>query len=113
MPVDPAVGLLIKIYKGRTALITGDTYESAVVEQHANVIDLLVHEELAPNLVTIMNAAAAKNGNAVMEKITFNILDYHASSKEATEIARAAGVGHLLYYPIVPRLVSLSRSYFF
>ena len=53
----------------------------------------------------MMNAAAAKNGNAVMEKITFDILDYHASPKEAAETARAAGVGHLLYYHIVPPLV--------
>ena len=52
-----------------------------------------------------MNAAATKNGNAVMERITFDILDYHASPKEAAETARAAGVGHLLYYHIVPPLV--------
>jgi ribonuclease Z len=104
MPVDPAVGYLFT-YKGRTALITGDTDESPVIEQHANGVDLLVHEALAPNLVMMMNAAAAKNGNAVMEKITFDILDYHASPKEAAETARAAGVGHLLYYHIVPPLV--------
>ena len=104
MPVDPAVGYLFT-YKGRTALITGDTDESVVVEQHANGVDLLVHEALAPNLVMMMNAAAAKNGNAVMEKITFDILDYHASPKEAAETARSAGVGHLLYYHIVPPLV--------
>lgn len=103
-PVDPAVGYLFS-YKGRTALITGDTDKSAVIEQHAKGVDLLVHEALAPNLVTMMNAAAAKNGNAVMEKITFDILDYHASPKEAAETARDAGVGHLLYYHIVPPLV--------
>jgi ribonuclease Z len=104
MPVDPAVGYLFT-YKGRTALITGDTDKSAVIEQHADGIDLLVHEALAPNLIMMMNAAAAKNGNAVMEKITFDILDYHASPKEAAETARDAGVGHLLYYHIVPPLV--------
>ena len=104
LPVDPAVGYLFT-YKGRTALITGDTDKSAVIEQHAKGIDLLVHEALAPNLVMMMNAAAARNGNAVMEKITFDILDYHASPKEAAETARDAGVGHLLYYHIVPPLV--------
>lgn len=104
LPVDPAVGYLFT-YKGRTALITGDTDKSAVIEQHAKGVDLLVHEALAPNLVMMMNAAAARNGNAVMEKITFDILDYHASPKEAAETARDAGVGHLLYYHIVPPLV--------
>ncbi len=104
LPVDPAVGYLFT-YEGRTALITGDTDKSDVIEQHAKGVDLLVHEALAPNLVMMMNAAAARNGNAVMEKITFDILDYHASPKEAAETARDAGVGHLLYYHIVPPLV--------
>ncbi len=104
LPVDPAVGYLFT-YKGRTALITGDTDKSAVIEQHAKGIDLLVYEALAPNLVMMMNAAATKNGNAVMEKITLDILDYHASPQEAAETARDAEVGHLLYYHIVPPLV--------
>ena len=76
-----------------------------MIEQHAKGIDLLVHEALAPNLVMMMNAAATKNGNAVMEKITLDILDYHASPQEAAETARDAEVGHLLYYHIVPPLV--------
>jgi ribonuclease Z len=52
-----------------------------------------------------MNRAAANTGNTVMAKITSDILDYHASPVEAAEIARDAGVGHLLYYHIVPPLV--------
>jgi ribonuclease Z len=65
----------------------------------------LIHEALAPNLVGIMNAGARKTDNAVMAKITFDILDYHASPVEAAEIARDAGAGHLLYYHIVPPLI--------
>jgi ribonuclease Z len=64
-----------------------------------------VHEALAPNLVMMMNAAAKKADNKVLEKITADILDYHASPKEAAQIAEQAGVGHLLYYHIVPPLV--------
>ena len=33
-----------------------------------------------------------------------DILDYHASPTEAAEIARDAGVQHLLFYHIVPAL---------
>jgi ribonuclease Z len=33
------------------------------------------------------------------------IRDYHTSPVEAAEIARDAGVGHLLYYHIVPPLI--------
>jgi ribonuclease Z len=103
-PVEPAVGYRFS-YKGRSLLITGDTVKLANIEQFAQGVDLLVHEALAPNLVNLMNAVAKRNGNIILEKITHDILDYHASPVEAAETARDAGVGHLLYYHIVPPLV--------
>lgn len=103
-PVVPAVGYRFS-YKGRTLLITGDTIALNNVKEFSRGIDLLVHEALAPNLVMQMNAAARKIGNQVMEKVTIDILDYHASPMEAAEIAKEAGVGHLLYYHIVPPMV--------
>lgn len=103
-PVDPAVGYRFT-YKGRSLLITGDTIKHANIENFARGIDLLVHEALAPNLVNMMNAAAESIGNPILAKITFDILDYHASPVEAAETARDAGVGHLLYYHIVPPLI--------
>jgi ribonuclease Z len=103
-PVEPAVGYRFS-YKGRSLLITGDTVKLANIEQFARGIDLLVHEALAPNLVMMMHEAAKKNGNEGMAKITIDILDYHASPVEAAETARDAGVGHLLYYHIVPPLI--------
>ncbi|MFT4519520.1 MAG: ribonuclease Z [Halioglobus sp.] len=103
-PVNPAVAYLFT-YKGRTILVSGDTAKSDNIEMYAQDIDLLVHEALSPQLVGIMNAAATKTGNAGMAKITFDILDYHASPVEAAETARDAGVGHLLYYHIVPPLI--------
>lgn len=104
LPVDPAVGYRFS-YKGRTLLITGDTAKSANIEKFSAGIDLLVHEALAHNLVNMMNATAKKLGNEIMAKITYDILDYHASPVQAAETARDAGVGHLLYYHIVPPLV--------
>jgi ribonuclease Z len=103
-PVSPAVAYLFS-YQGRSLLVSGDTARSANLQQFAEGVDLLVHEALAPRLVGIMNRAAEKTGNTVMAKITADILDYHASPVEAAEIARDAGVGHLLYYHIVPPLV--------
>jgi ribonuclease Z len=98
------VGYLFN-YKGRTALITGDTSASDNVTRFAQGVDLLVHEALAPHLVMIMNEAAQAAGNTSMAKITMDILDYHASPVEAAQTARDAGVGHLLYYHIVPPLL--------
>jgi len=103
-PVKPAVGYRFS-YKGRSLLITGDTVKLANIEKFAQGVDLLVHEALAPNLVNMMHATATKTGNKVMAKVTHDILDYHASPVEAAETARDAGVGHLLYYHIVPPIV--------
>jgi ribonuclease Z len=103
-PVEPAVGYRFT-YKGRTLLITGDTVKLANIQKFAEGVDLLVHEALAPNLVNMMHEAANKLGNRIMAKITHDILDYHASPVQAAETARDAGVGHLLYYHIVPPLV--------
>lgn len=103
-PVEPAVGYRFS-YKGRSLLITGDTVKLANIAQFAQGVDLLVHEALAPNLVNVMNAAANKLGNQILVKITHDILDYHASPVEAAQTARDAGVGHLLYYHIVPPMV--------
>ncbi len=103
-PVEPAVGYRFT-YKDRSLLITGDTVKLANIEKFAQGVDLLVHEALAPNLVGMMHAAAAQSGNPIMAQITDDILTYHASPVEAAETARDAGVGHLLYYHIVPPLV--------
>jgi ribonuclease Z len=103
-PVKPAVGYRFT-YKGRSLLITGDTVKMPNIEKFANGVDLLVHEALAPNLVRMMHDTAVKLGNKTMAKVTHDILDYHASPVEAAETAKAANVGHLLYYHIVPPIV--------
>lgn len=104
-PVSPAVGYRFD-YKGRSAVISGDTSKSMIVEKVANGVDLLVHEALAPHLVNIMHNAATKVGNVIAAKITHDILDYHASPVEAAETASAADVGYLLYYHVVPPLIA-------
>ncbi|WP_269620970.1 MBL fold metallo-hydrolase [Zhongshania sp. BJYM1] len=103
-PVDPAVAYRFT-YKDRSLLITGDTVKSANIQQFAKGVDLLIHEALAPNLVMLMNKVAKKTDNTIADHITHDILDYHASPVEAAETARDAGVGHLIYYHIVPPLV--------
>ncbi|MEZ5502984.1 MAG: MBL fold metallo-hydrolase [Halioglobus sp.] len=103
-PVKPAVGYLFT-YKDRTLLLSGDTAKSANLEHFARGVDLLVHEGLARNLVGLMHDTAARVGAESLAKITLDIQGYHATPVEAAEIARDAGVGHLLYYHIVPPLI--------
>ena len=102
-PISPAVAYLFS-YKGRTALISGDTAKSANIQAFAAGIDLLVHEALSNTLVSAMHDAALAVGNLPRAKIFDDIHDYHTSPKEAAEIARDADVGHLLYYHVVPPL---------
>jgi len=63
-PIDPAVAYRFSD-KGRALLISGSPIKSANIKKFANNIDFLVHEALAPNLVTMMNEVAHKTGNAV------------------------------------------------
>lgn len=103
-PVSPAVGYRFD-YKGRSLVVSGDTAKSENLQNMAEGVDLLVHEALSRKLVGVMNAAAKANNNEIIQKITFDIIDYHASPVEAAEIAKAAKVGHLLYYHVVPALI--------
>lgn len=102
-PVSPAVGYRVS-YQGRKIVISGDTSKSFNLEKMASQVDLLVHEALSPELVNIVNRAATVTNNQSIAKITADILDYHASPLEAAEVARDAGVQHLLFYHIVPAL---------
>jgi ribonuclease Z len=100
-PVTPAVGYRFD-YGGRSLVVSGDTKKSDKLLRHAQGVDLLVHEALSDELVAIMNESAKAAGNAVLEKITFDIPDYHTSPVEVAEIAESANAGHLLYYHVVP-----------
>jgi ribonuclease Z len=108
-PVDPAVGYRFT-YKDRSLLITGDTVALDSITAAASGVDLLVHDALSPRLVRMMNEAAREAGDAVLARITEDIPDYHASPLEAAKTAREAGVGHLLYYHIVPPLMLPGQS---
>ncbi len=103
-PVDPAVGYRFD-YSGRALVITGDTKKNAEIERISKGVDLLVHEALAAHLVAIITEAATEVGMESRAKITTDIVDYHATPVEAAETAEAAGVGHLLYYHVVPPLL--------
>lgn len=102
-PVSPAVGYRFD-YAGRSVVVSGDTARSSNLEARARGVDLLVHEALSPDLVARMHDAAVAAGRDNLAKITADIPDYHTSPVEAAELARSAGVRHLLFYHVVPPL---------
>jgi len=103
-PVEPAVGYRFD-YRGRSAVISGDTKKSDNVRRFAEDADLLVHEALSAELVGVLTRAAEEAGRDRLATITRDILDYHTTPVEAAEIARDARVRHLLFYHIVPPLL--------
>lgn len=104
-PIEPAYGFRID-YKGRSAVISGDTVYSENLISVSEGADILFHEALHPEMVAAMSAAAAEAGAAPLAKVFSDILDYHASPVEAAEAAQLAGAGHLVLYHTVPPLPS-------
>lgn len=102
-PASPAVGYIIE-YKGRRAVISGDTDITASVEQAARGADLLVHEALSLRLVGLQKAAAERAGRANLVKIFGDITDYHADPEAIAALAERAKVRYLLLTHIVPPL---------
>jgi ribonuclease Z len=103
-PVKPAVGYRFD-YGGRSVVVSGDTKRSPEVARVAAGVDLLVHEALSARLVAVMNQAAVAAGRDNVATITSDIPSYHTTPVEAAELAQSAGVGHLLYYHVVPPLI--------
>jgi ribonuclease Z len=100
-PVEPAVGYRFD-YHGRSVVVSGDTRKSASLVQHAKDADLLVHEVLQPELIERAVAVARKLGRARLAKLGTDTISYHTSPREVAEVARGAGVRHLVLTHLVP-----------
>ena len=100
-PVAPAYGYRVD-YKGRSVVISGDTAASPAVVAAAKGADVLVHEALQPNLLTLLTDALAAKGQAHTAQITRDIVGYHATPEQAAESAASAGVRALVLTHIVP-----------
>ena len=109
-PVNSAFGFKIS-YKDRTVVISGDTIHDGSVQKYSQDVDLLVHSAISIDIVERMRGIAPI---PQMDKILFDIQDYHTSIEEAGEIARDSNVEHLLiYHPIpTPRNALMERVFF-
>ena len=109
-PVNSAFGFKIS-YKDRTVVISGDTIHDGSVQKYSQDVDLLVHSAISIDIVERMRGIAPI---PQMDKILFDIQDYHTSIEEAGEIARDANVEHLLIYHSIPtpRNALMERVFF-
>ena len=97
-PVNSAFGFKIS-YKGRNIVISGDTINDGTVQKYSKDVDLLIHSAISIDIVERMRRVAPI---PQMDKILFDIQNYHTSIEEAGEIARDANVKHLLIYHSIP-----------
>lgn len=102
-PVSPAVGYRFD-YKGRSAVISGDTSKSPALIAAARGADVLVHEALQPRLVGLLTAALDAKGIKNTAQITRDIINYHTTPEQAADSAREAGVRQLVLNHLVPTL---------
>jgi ribonuclease Z len=100
-PIHPAVGYRFD-YKGRSVVISGDTTKTETTIKYSKDADILFHEGLSRIIVKQMEVESGKTGNSQLEKIMFDIQDYHASPVEAAEVANEANVKELVLYHLVP-----------
>lgn len=111
-PVVPAVGYRFD-YKGRSIVFSGDTTRNAAVERACNGCDILVHEVLNAEMVSLTEAAMKKAKRPRLEKIMADIPDYHATPAEVAESAKAAKAKMLVFSHIVPAVpIGLLEPYY-
>jgi ribonuclease Z len=111
-PVEPAVGYRFA-YRGRSVVISGDTAKSSNLEANAMGADLLIHDVLLGKLITQVSEALGEAGQKRLQRLSKDILEYHASPSEATESAQTAGVDTLVFTHLVPPAPGLVREWLF
>ena len=97
-PVNHAYGFKIS-YKGRSLVISGDTINDGSVQKYSQDVDLLIHSAISIEIVEMLREITPM---PQLDKILYDIQDYHTSIKEAGEISRDANVQHLLIYHSIP-----------
>lgn len=100
-PIEPAVAYRFD-YEGRSVTISGDTVKDDRLVTLANGSDLLIHEALNADMVSLVRDELTANGETRLAAIMNDILDYHTTPVEAAEVADAANVRMLALSHIVP-----------
>lgn len=102
-PIEPAVGYRFD-YRGRSAVLSGDTVYSETLIEAARGTDLLLHDALSVELLKYVEDAAAAAGLPTRSRILADVPDYHATAPQAADAARKAEAGALALTHIVPPL---------
>ncbi|XOV84894.1 MAG: MBL fold metallo-hydrolase [bacterium] len=100
-PIEPAVGYRVD-YRGRSAVISGDTNATDTLFAAAVGADLLFHDALSRTLLDPMIETATELGVPRMPDIMHDVIDYHADATTLPTRSTAAGIKQLVFYHMVP-----------
>ena len=97
-PVRPAVGYRFD-YRGRSVVISGDATITPGLIAATTGADLLLQDSLSLPIIKSLEEASA---GSRMEKIFFDIQDYHAHTSDLSALVVKSGVRQLALYHLVP-----------
>jgi ribonuclease Z len=100
-PIVPAYGYRFD-YRGRSAVVSGDTARTPALVAAAKGADVLVLEAQANHLIAAIGEAAEAAGQPRVATIMRDIPSYHTTPVEAAEMANAAGVRLLVLSHLNP-----------
>ena len=89
-------------YRGRSVTISGDTRYHPPLVAAARGSDVLVHEAQSQHLVQLIQASAARTGNARLGQLMGDIQAYHTDPADAARLANAAQVRLLVFTHLNP-----------
>ena len=97
-PVRPAVGYRFD-YRERSVVISGDAIITQGLIDAATGADLLLQDTLSLPIIKSLEKASA---GTRMEKILFDIQDYHAHTSDLSALVDQSGIRQLALYHLVP-----------
>ena len=89
-PVEPAVGYRFD-YRGRSAVVSGDTARSRNLVRVARGADVLVHEVISPRVAGALEETARAAGREDVTHVFRDPLSFHTTPWDAADEARGAG----------------------
>ncbi|NQX68112.1 MBL fold metallo-hydrolase [Paenibacillus alba] len=95
-PVYPAIAYKIE-YNGKSVVISGDTIPVDNMVTHSRGIDLLIHESYNKSWLDTLIAKFPEQKVGLS-----NPAKYHSTTLEVAEIARKAGIAHLVLTHHIP-----------
>jgi ribonuclease Z len=100
-PIVPAYGYRFD-YKGRSAVVTGDTKYNPRIAEASSGADVVVCEAIARPIVKALEDASRESGNERRAAIMHDIQDYHIAPDEAARLANEAHARLLVLYHLLP-----------